>query len=142
MVHAPMFAPLNRLRSSVLNNADGILMATPRSFESPDAMAHIIDWFEGGSKEVHLVGPMLSPQKATVAASDKATDFNEFMTRMLESHGPNSMLYVSQSSRLLYGDNDPDFTSQISFGSVFWPSDPQTVYTFLDALLERNVPFV
>ena len=90
--------PTFSLHLSVLNNADGILMATPRSFESPEAMDHIMDWFAESSKEIHLVGPMLSPQKATLATSERAAEFSEFMERILKSHGSRSMLYVGVRS--------------------------------------------
>lgn len=31
---------------------------------------------------------------------------------------------------------------QISFGTVFWTTQPEKVWTFLDVLLDKKIPFV
>ena len=30
----------------------------------------------------------------------------------------------------------------MSFGSLFWPSEPAKVWAFIDVLLEKKIPFV
>lgn len=44
------------------------------------------------------------------------------------------MKFLSLLKQLLF--------SQISFGSVFWSTEPEKIWTFLDVVMERNIPFV
>lgn len=36
--------------------------------------------------------------------------------------------------------NVPGF--QISFGSLFWSAQPEKIWTFLDVVIEKKIPFV
>ena len=97
--------------TSMFANADGVLVASPRAYESPMMMSSLERWFEQDGRELHLVGPMLNPKKASVAASGSSSEFDEFMARVLEAHGPKSMLYVCSLFSLFPSTADrPDIT--------------------------------
>ncbi|KAJ3554961.1 hypothetical protein NM688_g2831 [Phlebia brevispora] len=106
------------------DNCDGIVIATPQCLESPESLKAMLKYYEG---EIHVLGPMLPvatkdkiPQKRP---SEEAQEIDDFMTRALESHGPSSLIYVS-------------------FGSLWWSTEPEKIWAFTDVLIERKIPFI
>ena len=79
---------------------DGALLTTPEPYE-PDAVAACREWFAQTGRPVYGVGPVLpSASKATVTAGEKkqsndATKVQAFLDNVLETDGPQSVLYVS-----------------------------------------------
>ncbi|KAF7789271.1 hypothetical protein EIP86_000212 [Pleurotus ostreatoroseus] len=110
--------------TEVTDQCDGLLLATPHAFETPEILASLSQYYDG---EVYPVGPLLpTASDASVLEKSKSKDTQEIdalMTRVLESHGPQSLVYVS-------------------FGSHFWTAEPDKVWAFLDAIMERKLPFI
>ena len=73
--------------------------------------------------------------------SPQAVEIDSFMQRIYQSHGPQSMIYVSDSSH--YDSDETDLGSpQISFGSIFWSAEPEKIWTFVEVIMEKKLPFV
>ncbi|KAJ3554094.1 hypothetical protein NM688_g3283 [Phlebia brevispora] len=106
------------------DNCDGMVIATPHCIEPPESLEAMLKYYEG---DVHVVGPMLPVATKDYVTqkrpSDKAQEIDDFMTRTLELHGPNSLIYIS-------------------FGSFWWSTEPEKIWAFLDLLLERKIPFI
>ena len=65
------------------------------------------------------------------------------MESALKTHGPKSMVFVSIPDYIYANTSDDTFHSiQISFGSFFWSAEPDKIWTFLDVLVEKKIPFV
>ena len=96
----PLHLPSPKLLFSMLANSDGVLIASPRVYEPQEMISSLEDWFAQDGRDFHLLGPMINPRKAVVAASDQSTEFDLFMTRVFKSHGSKSMLYVRTFYRL------------------------------------------
>ncbi|KAJ3554964.1 hypothetical protein NM688_g2832 [Phlebia brevispora] len=105
------------------DSCDGLIIATPHCIETPESLKTMLEYHEG---EVHVIGPMLpiaTKTQVVKAPSEKAHEFEDFMTRALETQGPRSLVYVS-------------------FGSVWWSTEPEKIWAFIDVLLERKIPFI
>jgi len=81
------------------------------------------------SKTIHTIGPLVPLSNKTnliareAPQSEKHAEIETFMDRILKSHGKQSLLYIS-------------------FGSIFWSKKPQTIWTFLDAVMDIKIPFI
>ncbi|KAJ7468082.1 hypothetical protein FB451DRAFT_1258033 [Mycena latifolia] len=63
-------------------------------------------------------------QKGEFAQSEsEATDVRIFLNRMLQEKGPHSVLYIS-------------------FGSIWQPLEPPKFWAFLEAVVEKQIPFI
>ena len=78
------------------DQSDGLLLATPHAFETPEILASLSQYYDG---EVYPVGPLLpTASDASILEKSKSKDTQEIdvlMTRVLQSHGPQSLVYVS-----------------------------------------------
>ncbi|KAJ3489171.1 hypothetical protein NLI96_g2320 [Meripilus lineatus] len=107
---------------------DGLIMSTAEPYEL-QAIASVKAWFAETSRSVYSVGPLLSPvdnprsfeeEKKTSA---KAKEIDQFMDTIYKSHGEKSLVYIA-------------------FGSVFWSTQPEKIWSFLDVLIEKKIPFI
>lgn len=87
---------------SVLDECDGIIIATPECYE-PEAVTGIREWFAETSRQIFAVGPLLPVSGSSSALlgesqlSANAADIQNFMDTTERSHGKGSMLYVRLS---------------------------------------------
>ncbi|KAI0790603.1 UDP-Glycosyltransferase/glycogen phosphorylase [Abortiporus biennis] len=108
--------------------SDGALFFTVEELE-PAAVKAMKAWTGKGKGSAYAVGPLLAPPESRKKASQEDTltvnakEIEVFMDNILESHGPHSMVFIS-------------------FGSFFWPTDPEKLWVFLDVLMEKNIPFI
>ena len=102
------------------------------------------DWYTQEKREVYVVGPLLTTSSHALDVekrqSDRATDIEKFLNSSLVTHGPQSLVYVRLCTKTCGAS--PYTPSQISFGSIFWSTEPEKIWTFLDVLIERHIPFV
>ncbi|EIW63123.1 UDP-Glycosyltransferase/glycogen phosphorylase [Trametes versicolor FP-101664 SS1] len=111
-----------------LDICDGVLLMTPEPYE-PDAVAAVRKWYAETGRSAYVCGPLLPPKSATAKAkeqqqSKEATEISAFLDTTLKTSGKKSLLYIS-------------------FGSIFWPiKSPETIWAFLDVVMERNIPFI
>lgn len=128
-----------------LDQCDGIILSTAQPYET-EAIAEITDWFAETSRQVYTFGHLL-PDTSTSAAqeetlSGRSEEIVRFLEKALETDGPNSLLYVCCNFNTHVLEALNLFFLQISFGSVFWSTQPEKIWAFLDVVIERKIPFV
>ncbi|KAI0823361.1 UDP-Glycosyltransferase/glycogen phosphorylase [Trametes gibbosa] len=106
--------------------SDGILLFSSESFE-PEAVAATKAWYGETSRPAYVVGPLL-PSSSQAATGEKnqsmgAEEIQAILDSSLKTLGEHSLLYIS-------------------FGSLFWPTEPEKLWTVLDVVMERNIPFI
>ena len=83
-----------------LENADGVLLFTPESYE-PEAVAAVRGWFRETDRQVYACGPLLpSASKAVAVANERklskeAAEIQAFLDEALRTSGEKSVVYVS-----------------------------------------------
>ena len=88
--------------SRTLEAVDGILLATPDSYE-PEAVATVKEWFAERARPAYVCGPLLPSASKTMAAmyemdeADSSDEVKWFLDATLERSGENSLLYVRLS---------------------------------------------
>ncbi|KAL4252626.1 Plant UDP-glycosyltransferase [Abortiporus biennis] len=104
---------------------DGLIFFTSEEYE-PAAIATVKSWL---AKPVYTVGPLLpSPQeRSNVGGENGLTKdtrkIKNFMDGILNSYGIDSMIYIS-------------------FGSLIWPTEPEKLWTVLDVIMAKRIPFI
>jgi hypothetical protein len=100
-------------------------------------------WFTGMQKELYVLGPHLPSgygMETQNGEEGKNYDIETFLGEMLVQHGKNSVFYVgffpSFCIPIKY------ISSQISFGTVFYPPVSEYVDELIEALIEKKAPFV
>lgn len=78
-----------------------MVLATADALE-PEGVAEIKGWFAETSRKAYAVGPLF-PMDASASAGEKvqsneSSEIDQFLIRILETHGPKSLLYVSNCS--------------------------------------------
>ncbi|PSR79622.1 hypothetical protein PHLCEN_2v6923 [Hermanssonia centrifuga] len=124
----PILGPLQLAAVELINECDGILVATPECYEPTETVRAMREWFAETSRPVYAFGPMLPPfgQNATVnekKQSANSGEIDELLERALKTHGEHSLVYIS-------------------FGSVFWSVEPEKIWAFLDVMIEKKIPFI
>ncbi|KAL5530853.1 hypothetical protein ACEPAF_7111 [Sanghuangporus sanghuang] len=114
-------AEVNKYQHRLFTECDGIIMNTSSLLEK-EAVDAVQKWFAGRP----VICPAafdfpLFPKKPDM--SQVAIEVNEFMDDALKKHGAHSVVYMS-------------------FGSVFWPTEPDKIWVAIDAFIERGIPFV
>ncbi|KAL1948023.1 hypothetical protein VTO73DRAFT_12098 [Trametes versicolor] len=103
----------------VLQETDGVITFDAAGYH-PEATAAFRDWFSETSRRVYFAGPLVAMRRAEEQDRDGVL---AFLDTQLESRGERCVVYIS-------------------FGSLFWPSDPAKFHAVLSVLIERNIPFV
>ena len=118
-------------------------MTTSYAYETVSLDA-VKQWFSDLQKEVHILGPLLPPGYGTKTQNSEegtSVDIERFLGEMLIQHGKRSVFFVR--SFLFHCVRTYIYNlSQVSFGSLFWPSVPEYVDELIEALIEKKAPFV
>ena len=81
-------------------------MYTSAESYEPEAIHHIREWLkESGNRQLYVIGPMLPPGIGQPLGSEKSSgdiEFRQFMDKILDTHGINSLVYVSIDSSCVY----------------------------------------
>ncbi|OCB90742.1 UDP-Glycosyltransferase/glycogen phosphorylase [Sanghuangporus baumii] len=120
---SPLIRPT--LRDLFFVECDGVIHCTNRIFEGA-ALSKFQEWF--GSKPVLAVGPLSPPASVEDVEREKSKspigqEVEVFLNNALDEFGQNSVVYIS-------------------FGTVWWSSEPEKIWTFIDVLLEQGIPFL
>ncbi|KAH9858671.1 UDP-Glycosyltransferase/glycogen phosphorylase [Lenzites betulinus] len=111
----------------LLLKTDGVLSMSPADLEPEGATAAFREWFRGLGKQVYFTGPLVPDGKKADTAEESvspiAQQISTFLDRQLQEKGKHSVLYIS-------------------FGSMFFPLDPQVFAAFLEVVMELNIPFI
>ncbi|EJD00701.1 UDP-Glycosyltransferase/glycogen phosphorylase [Fomitiporia mediterranea MF3/22] len=83
-------------------------------------------WF--GTRPVLAVGPLSPPTTSTEIENEQSKspitrDMETFLDSALIKYGLNSVVYIS-------------------FGTVWWPAEPEKIWAIIDVLIEQETPFV
>ncbi|TCD71962.1 hypothetical protein EIP91_000094 [Steccherinum ochraceum] len=107
---------------------DGVIITSPEVYE-PKAITATREWFAETNRGVWAIGPLLpkmdtkEAREGEAAQSEKSAEVQRFMEMVIEKFGERKMLYIS-------------------FGSAFWPPQPEKLEAFVDVLLEKKIPFI
>ena len=86
---------------SALELCDAIILSTSAAYE-PHAVKAIRGWFNEDSKTVHVVPPLSPTNKPELRSENNFSQYSEdianFMSTIMISHGPKSLLYVCSCS--------------------------------------------
>ncbi|KAL5527981.1 hypothetical protein ACEPAG_6782 [Sanghuangporus baumii] len=104
---------------------DGVIHATSKLFEG-EAVGKWQEWYS--SRPVFAMGPISPPASADDIARERSKsavgqEVEVFLNESLDKFGPNSVVFIS-------------------FGTVWWSSQPEKIWTFIDVLLELGIPFL
>lgn len=132
--------------SSLLLKTDAVIAMSPAALEPEEAVVAFRQWLGSLGKKVYFAGPLV-PEGANADSGEKAgspvaLQIQTFLDRQLQEKGQHSVLYVSLrdcGGSLNYGTNAK---LQISFGSMFFPLNPEVFAAFLETVMEQKIPFV
>ena len=104
-------------------------------------------WFSDMQKEVHVLGPLLPPGYGTKTQNGEegtSADIETLLMEMLVQHGERSVFFVKSESFLFFRIRTykQHNSSQVSFGSLFWPPVSEYVDELIEALIAKKAPFV
>ncbi|KAK7681774.1 hypothetical protein QCA50_015121 [Cerrena zonata] len=131
--YKPQAVPTERIQGfitlmmhSFLDQCDGLILSTAEPYES-EAIARITEWYGETSREVYTFGHLLPVNENAAVGeqrqSEKAEEISQFLQKTLDTDGHGTLLYIS-------------------FGSIFWPMDPEKIWAFLDVVMEKQLPFI
>ncbi|KAI5115708.1 hypothetical protein M0805_003487, partial [Coniferiporia weirii] len=109
----------------MLSECDGVVATSNRLYEGP-AFDTWQEWY--GPRPVIGVGPMSLPIDTTSLEREKAQspfagEVDTFLDKALEKFGKHSVVYVS-------------------FGTLWWSTEPEKIWAVLDVLIELQIPFL
>lgn len=113
---------------SVLAKTDGIICNFSEVME-PESVKALRSWYAESNKDVYVLGPLVPDAAHDEAAVGEAQQsaggrvVEEFLGKMLQLKGQKSLLYIS-------------------FGSIFWSTQPEKIWAFLDVVMEKKLPFI
>lgn len=119
---------------------------SPAALEPKEAVVAFRQWLGGLGKKVYFAGPLV-PEGANADAGEKtgspvALQIQAFLDRQLQEKGQHSVLYVSLRDCGRSLKDGTDAKLQISFGSMFFPLNPEVFAAFLETVMEQKIPFV
>ncbi|KAI0325168.1 UDP-Glycosyltransferase/glycogen phosphorylase [Cubamyces sp. BRFM 1775] len=112
--------------NDMFTTCDGVLLSTPECYDALSIIGARA-WMAETARGLYAVGPTLSAGAYAVEnelmQADRGTEVRDFVSRVLKSHGPRSLLYIS-------------------LGQWMWPKDPEKMWTLLDVVMELRIPFI
>ncbi|KIK52855.1 glycosyltransferase family 1 protein [Collybiopsis luxurians FD-317 M1] len=103
---------------------DGAFCVSSSVFEA-EAIKASKEWMESMGKYWYTVGPLSLPDLLPPTKAHDETEFSviSFLNRMQSEFGKGSVLFIS-------------------FGTVFWPAQPEKLWAILDELVSVRKPFI
>ena len=129
---------------SAFHESDAVIVTTSYAYESVSLDA-VKQWFSDMQKEVHVLGPLLPPGYGTETQNSEeglSVDIETFLGEMLVQHGKRSVFFVRSFPLFFCVRTSNHNSSQVSFGSLHWPSVPEYVDELIEALIAKKAPFV
>ncbi|KAF9554030.1 UDP-Glycosyltransferase/glycogen phosphorylase [Agrocybe pediades] len=126
----PQILPFEGPLSLVLKGAyeflkacDGLIAVNAHCWEE-DAINALKFWFADWDKKAYAIGPLLPESLGLLEQSPwGADDIKVFLETVQAKRGKGSVLLIS-------------------FGTTFWPSDPTYLEEIVEALMEKDFPFI
>ncbi|KAJ4473109.1 hypothetical protein J3R30DRAFT_3514786 [Lentinula aciculospora] len=103
---------------------DGTICVSSSVYE-PEAMDAARKWMSSIGKVWYPVGPLSLPESMppTQAHDEKESQVISFLDKMQSTFGKRSVFFIS-------------------FGTVFWPAQPEKLWTIIDELIALRKPFI
>ena len=110
---------------SFFEECDGVVHCTSPLYERI-ALEGFQEWLD--QRPNFALGALPPPASAEEITKEKtkshvSAEVEDFLNRTLDKYGANSVVYIS-------------------FGTVFWSSEPEKIWAVLDVLMEEGIPFV
>jgi len=136
-------SPLNRFYFvRFLKGCDGVIAVNAHCWEQSaiDAMKF---WYADWNKKVYAIGPLLPASLGLLEQSTRGSDdIKEFLDGMIAKKGQKSVVLVRSVHRRRFIEFNFVNLPKISFGTTFWPSDPTYLEEVIEAMIEKEFPFV
>ncbi|KLO16953.1 UDP-Glycosyltransferase/glycogen phosphorylase [Schizopora paradoxa] len=117
-------AYLTRHMHRLFSRCDGIILNSSCAVE-PAAIRAWGEWC--APRPVFSLGPLASIEEAEGEDFSDTSDIPDhikvFLDNAVETYGPQSVIYIS-------------------FGTVFWTTEPEKLWAMLDILISRHIPFI
>ena len=121
-------------------------MITSYAYESASVSLDAVkQWLSDIQKEVLVLGPLLPPGYGTKTQDNEegiSVEIETFLGKMLAQHGKRSVFFVNSFPFFKCGRTSYINFSQVSFGSLHYPSVPEYVDELIEALIAKKAPFV
>ncbi|GJE92127.1 glycosyltransferase family 1 protein [Phanerochaete sordida] len=123
----PNIGYIHLTAANLVHACDGLISASMPALEPPATVQAFNAFLASQSRKLYFLG-LLLPETRREAQAERtqlaqAPEIAGFMQRVRRTHGERAMLYIS-------------------FGTVFWPKNPDRIWAFLDVLIEQNIPFI
>ncbi|KAG6807555.1 hypothetical protein H0H92_007112 [Tricholoma furcatifolium] len=123
LVHIPGVPTMYDYEFYPQQESDAFLVISHDAYER-ESLAALKSWQADEGKHVYVIGPLLADAgSAQSDVNDNNSDVAAFLDNALDKHGKNSVVFVS-------------------FGTTFWPTVPEYLDEVIEALIEKNVPFI
>ncbi|KAF9486600.1 UDP-Glycosyltransferase/glycogen phosphorylase [Pholiota conissans] len=119
-------SPLARSAHLFFKESDGTIITTSETYENPESVKAMREWLGSWGKSTFGLGPLLpiGYGKPSVSVSNRGdTTVEAFLDKSLKKYGEKSVLFIS-------------------FGTVFWPTNVEYVDELIEALIEKELPFI
>ncbi|KAF8194683.1 hypothetical protein BJ912DRAFT_1087311 [Pholiota molesta] len=117
-------SPLYISATSFFKESDGIIITTSDEYENPLSVASMRSWLSAWGKTTYAIGPLMPIGYGSNSISNRGdTAVETFLEKSLQKYGEKSILFIS-------------------FGTVFWPTKSEYVDELIDALIEKELPFL
>jgi hypothetical protein len=121
---------------------DSAILSTAHAYE-PVSLAAVESWFASIGKPMYTVGPLMPPNlRASAEETEADAGFKTFLDGMEGKYGSHSVIFVGRNLRFPFQVALTLIRLQISFGTVFWPTAHEYIDELVEALLEKQAPFV
>ncbi|KAI0630403.1 UDP-Glycosyltransferase/glycogen phosphorylase [Trametes polyzona] len=111
----------------LLLKTDGVLAMSPEDLEPKESVDAFRQWLGGLGKKVYFTGPLIPDGRKADIEEERVSPLGQqihtFLDRQLQEKGEHSVLYIS-------------------FGSMFFPLNPEVFAAFLEVVMEKNIPFI
>ncbi|KAF8194649.1 hypothetical protein BJ912DRAFT_924123 [Pholiota molesta] len=122
-INIPM-SPLFKSAHSFFKESEGVIIATSDEYENPVSVTSMRSWLAAWGKTTYTVGPLMPIGYGSNSVSSRGdTVVEKFLEKSLQKYGEKSVLFIS-------------------FGTVFCPTKPEYVDELIDALIEKELPFL
>ncbi|KAJ7887433.1 hypothetical protein B0H13DRAFT_892025 [Mycena leptocephala] len=120
-------AALQKISYDMLLACDGVFVTTTPAYDGESLLAFQTWARQTLHKPVYAVGPLLPPEygkeKTPISTGTLDVEMKAFLDSMGSKYGDNSVLFIS-------------------FGSIFWPKVDTQLEDLVEALLEKEMPFI
>ncbi|KAH9476163.1 UDP-glycosyltransferase 84A1 [Psilocybe cubensis] len=115
--------PILNMQYQGMRQTDGAFLVTAYAFEK-ESIEALKSWHSEINKEVFVVGPLLPSIGGAVSDTTRGSSETELFL---------------QNAQAKYGEHSVIF---ISFGTIHWPQNHEYIEEVVEALIEKNIPFI